>query len=98
MGEYDDKDFQIESLNDAIDALHDENIRLRDALAVNLIPDHIESQSAHTTILELRYELKTIKAELDAVKKSRDTFQKESHDKEKLIKWYKKRLENVGAS
>lgn len=93
--EDDQKDQEILELSDAIISLEDENQRLKDAIAVNQLPED-EIDSAAATIDQLRKEVKSLNAELMAVKSSRDAYMRESSELKKQCAWYQKKLKQAG--
>jgi len=82
----------------AITELSEENDTLRDRLAVAVMDaSDEEKRQAHATIQELRARVKTLEAELDAVKSMRDQYMTESAEKTKQITYWRKRAEKVAA-
>lgn len=70
---------ELDALQDSLSALNEENDRLNDQLAVaNLDATEEEKNAAHTTILALRAENKTLTATLRAVTLSRDSLMEEA--------------------
>lgn len=82
----------------AIAILSEENDRLNDRLAVEAMDASEEEKTrAKELIDELRAKVKTLEAELAAVKASRDTYMRESGEKTKQINYWRKRAEKVAA-
>lgn len=78
--------------------LAEENERLTDRLAVEQMDASEEAKSeAANTITELRDRIKTLEAELDAVKSSRDGFQRENAELKKQVLMQQKQLKKLGA-
>lgn len=75
--EYEDMKSKIQELSDMAIDLEEENQNLRDAIAVNQLPES-EIQSAEEIISELRAELSNIKIKLQAVTDSRDSYLREN--------------------
>ena len=95
------KPAEIEPENDALQELAtahaelaEENAKLLDRLAVqNMAGSEEEKQQAADTIDSLRLQVKTLEAELRAVKASRDQLQAKNADMIKQISYWKKRAE-----
>lgn len=70
---------ELADAREAVSALSEENEQLRDKLAVESmdVNEDLKTQAAET-IRELRAKVKTLEAELDAVKASRDTHMREN--------------------
>lgn len=69
------EEYETDELRGAVQALSEENDRLADRLAVEAMDATEEERTAAaTTIAELRADLKTTRAELDATRSSRDSL------------------------
>lgn len=90
------EEFESIELKESNAALLEENTRLKDALAVNQIPDDVEMQSASQIIDELRANIKTLEVELDSVKTTRDGLYIKVKELEGQCKWYQSKLKKVG--
>lgn len=66
------EEFKLIELSESNAALAEENIRLKDAIAVNQLPDDVEIEKASVIIDDLRKQVKTLEAELSAIKSVRD--------------------------
>jgi regulator of replication initiation timing/uncharacterized ParB-like nuclease family protein len=88
-----------EALNEAQNTLielAEENEQLRDRLAVEgMDASESEKTQASETIRELRAAVKTLEAELDAVKRSRDTFMRENGELKKQCSHWRKQAEKA---
>ena len=97
------KPAEIEPENDALQELAtahaelaEENAKLLDRLAVqNMAGSEEEKQQAADTIDSLRLQVKTLEAELRAVKASRDQLQAKNADMIKQIAYFRKRYEKA---
>lgn len=77
--------------------LAEENEHLRDRLAVEQMDASEEAKSeAANTIADLRAQIKTLEAELDAVKSSRDGFQRENAELKKQVLMQQRQLKKLG--
>ena len=94
--EYDEKEQEILELKDAVVSLDEENTRLKDALAANQLPED-EIQSASEIIADLRALVKSLEAELDAVKSSRDSYMVENGELKKQLVSQRNQLKKLGA-
>lgn len=89
--EFDPKEHELQEAHDTINHLADENTRLRDALAAGQLPED-EIVSAEQTIIDLRKQVKTLEAEIDAVKSSRDIYQEENKQLKQQCRMYMNKL------
>lgn len=94
--EFDPKEHELQEAHDTINNLAEENNRLRDSLAAGQLPED-EIVSAEQTMIDLRKQVKTLEAELDAVKSSRDIYQRENEELKKQCKMYDGKLKKLGA-
>jgi len=92
---YDPKEDALSEAHDTVVRLHEENQRLKDAIAVGELPE--SEQSAGEIIAELRSRIKVLEATLDAVTISRDTFQRENAQMMKQCAMQKKKLDILEA-
>lgn len=87
-------------LEEAISTINDlaaENDQLRDRVAVAAMSGTDEERAmAAETIAELRDQIKTIEAELDAVRTSRDTFQRQNAELMKQVRLQQKQIKKLG--
>lgn len=84
---------------DTITELAQENERLSDRLAVEAMDaSEDEKTQASETIRDLRALVKTLEAEVGALKVSRDTYMRESSELKKQITYWRKRAEKAGAT
>lgn len=82
----------------AITELSEENDELRDRLAVAAMDaSDEEKHQAQITISELRGQVKTLEAELDAVKSMRDQYMVENGEMKKQIAFWRRKAEKVAA-
>lgn len=78
------KQEDLDDLREAVSILSEENERLSDRLAVNAMDATAEEKArAAETITELREQVKTLTAELKAVKASRDSYMRENGELKK---------------
>lgn len=92
---YDPKEHELQEAQETINHLHAENIKLRDALACGELPED-EILSAESLIIELRARITALEAELDAVKSSRDSYQRENAELKTQCKMYQNMLKKLG--
>ncbi len=76
---YDPKETELQEAHDTINSLSEENDTLRDAIACGQLPSQ-EIMEAGQIIEWLRAQVKTLELELDAVKKSRNIYQRENEE------------------
>jgi len=95
--EFDPKEHELQEAHDTINHLAEENNKLRDSLAAGQLPDD-EIVSAEQTMIDLRKQVKTLEAELDAVKLSRDIYQRENEELKKQCKMYENKFKKLGTS
>ena len=87
---------ELEELAAAHAELAEENAKLLDKLAVQSMEGTAEEKSAAANALEeLRMQVKTLEAELRAVKNSRDQLQAKNADMLKQVNYWKKRAEKA---
>lgn len=92
-----DNDHKLDDAANTIRELSSENEQLRDRLAVNQMDASEEAKSeAAETIAEMRDRIKALEAELDAVKSSRDGFQRENAELKKQIAMNQKQIKKLG--
>lgn len=91
-----EEDYRLQELSVAHTELAEENERLLDKLAIaNMEGTPEEKAAAEETIASLRIQLKTVTAELNAVKVSRDQYQAKAAEMAKQINYWKKRAEKA---
>lgn len=84
---------------EAVGILSEENDRLNDRLAVEAMDASEEEKlMAATTIAELRAQLKTALAELDAVKVTRDIYMRDNADLKRTISSLERKLKKAEAN
>lgn len=89
-------DDRAAELAHTVSELAQENEELRDKLAVESLMDSEEAKSQTAeTIRELRAQVKTLGAELDAVKVSRDTYMRENAELKKQVAYWRKQAEKA---
>lgn len=94
--EYDQKEHELQEAHDTINYLVEENTKLRDSLAAGQLPDD-EIVSAEQTMIDLRKQVKTLEAELCAVKSSRNIYQRENEELKKQCRMYENKFKKLGA-
>lgn len=88
---------ELEEAVNTINELAAENDQLRDRVAVAAMSGTDEERAmAAETIAELRAQIKTLEAELDAVRTSRDTFQRQNAELMKQIRLQQKQIKKLG--
>jgi FtsZ-binding cell division protein ZapB len=92
---YDPKETELSEAHDTINYLESENEKLRDALAAGQLPDD-EIVPAEQLIIDLRRRIAALEAELDAVKSSRDIYQRENNELKTQCKMYQGMLKKAG--
>lgn len=89
---------KLDEAQEAVSVLSEENDRLSDRLAVEAMDATEEEKTlAHETIAELRAKVKTLEAELSAVKASRDGYMQENAQLKKQVAMQRKQLDKVAA-
>lgn len=87
---------EIAELRNTVGDLAAENERLSDRLAVEAMDaSEEEKTSASNIIAELRERVRVLEAEVEALKVSRDTYMRESGEKQKQIAYWRKQAERV---
>ena len=87
-----------EEARHAIEELAAENERLSDRLAVEAMDASEEEKTAASqTIAELRERVRILEIEVSALKASRDTYMRESSEKQKQISYWRKLAEKAAA-
>ena len=88
---------ELEEAVSTINELAAENDQLRDRVAVAAMSGTNEERAmAAETIAELRDQIKTLEAELDAVRTSRDTFQRQNAELMKQVRLQQKQIKKLG--
>ena len=88
---------ELEEAVSTINELAAENDQLRDRVAVAAMSGTDEERAmAAETIAELRSQIKTLEAELDAVRTSRDTFQRQNAELMKQVRLQQKQIKKLG--
>ena len=88
---------ELEEAISTINELAAENEQLRDRVAVAAMSGTDEERAmAAETIAELRDQIKTLEAELDAVRTSRDTFQRQNAELMKQVRLQQKQIKKLG--
>lgn len=88
---------ELEEAVSTINELAAENDQLRDRVAVAAMSGTDEERAmAAETIAELREQIKTLEAELDAVRTSRDTFQRQNAELMKQVRLQQKQIKKLG--
>lgn len=90
---------ELAELQHTVADLAAENERLSDRLAVEAMDaSEEEKTAAFQTINELRERVRVLEAEVSALKASRDTYMRESAEKQKQINYWRKQAEKGGAA
>ena len=90
---------ELAELQHTVADLAAENERLSDRLAVEVMDaSEEEKTAAFQTINELRERVRVLEAEVSALKASRDTYMRESAEKQKQINYWRKQAEKGGAA
>lgn len=88
---------ELEEAVSTINELAAENDQLRDRVAVAAMSGTDEERAmAAETIAELRDQIKTLEAELDAVRTSRDSFQRQNAELMKQVRLQQKQIKKLG--
>ena len=89
---------KLDEAQEAVSVLSEENDRLNDRLAIeSMEASDEEKRAAAETIAELRAKVKTLEAELSAVKASRDGYMQENAQLKKQVAMQRKQLDKVAA-
>ena len=92
------EDYRLQELSVAHTELAEENARLLDKLAItNMEASPEEKAAAEETIASLRTQVRTLEAELSAVKNSRDQYQAKNAELIKQVNYWRKKAEKVAA-
>jgi chromosome segregation ATPase len=92
------EDYRLQELAAAHTELAEENSRLLDKLAIaSMEATPEEKAAAEETIASLRVQIKTLEAELNAVKVSRDQYQAKNAELIKQVNYWRKKAEKVAA-
>lgn len=92
------EDYRLQELSVAHTELAEENNRLLDKLAItNMEASPEEKAAAEETIASLRTQVRTLEAELAAVKNSRDQYQAKNAELIKQVNYWRKKAEKVAA-
>lgn len=92
-----EQSYELDEAAQTIRELAAENEKLLDRLAVEVMDaSEEEKTSAAETIAELRNQVKTLEAELDAVKGSRDTYMRENAEMKKQIQILQRQIKKLG--
>lgn len=87
---------ELEEAVSTINELAAENDQLRDRVAVAAMSGTDEERAlAAETIAELREQIKTLEAELDAVRTSRDSFQRQNAELMKQVRLQQKQIKKL---
>lgn len=87
---------ELEEAVSTINELAAENDQLRDRVAVAAMQGTDEERAmAAETIAELREQIKTLEAELDAVRTSRDSFQRQNAELMKQVRMQQKQIKKL---
>lgn len=87
---------QLNEAQHTISELAQENEQLRDRLAVESLMDSEEAKTqTQETIRELRALVKTLEAENEALKVSRDTYMREATEAKKSVAYWRKQAEKA---
>lgn len=87
---------ELEEAVSTINELAAENDQLRDRVAVAALSGTDEERAmAAETIAELREQIKTLEAELDAVRTSRDSFQRQNAELMKQVRLQQKQIKKL---
>ena len=92
---YDPHENELDQAYETIRHLEDENTKLRDSMAAGQLPED-EIVPAEKLIFELRAKIAALEAELDAVKSSRDIYQRENNELKTQCKMYQNMLKKAG--
>lgn len=91
-----DRDHELDEAALAISDLAAENERLTDRLAVEAMDASEEEKTAASeTIADLRHQVKTLTAELDAMRISRDAFQSENSELMKQVQRHQREIKKL---
>lgn len=91
-------DHELEEATNTIVAMADEMDELRDMLAAaQMGGDEAAKAEGAQLIADLRAQIKTLEAELDAVKSSRDVFMRENAELKKQVLMQQRQLKKLGA-
>lgn len=101
--EFDENEFKslqlsgsINALNEENDELKAENQSLRDALAINQIPNEIELKSAELIISDLRKQVAALEAEIASTRATRDRLMLTNSQLEKQCAYLQNKLKKAG--
>lgn len=87
---------ELHGTYETIRELTEEKNKLLDSLAAGQLPED-EIVSAEQTMINLRKQIRNLELELDAVKSSRDIYQRDNEQLKKQCKMYVNKLKKLGA-
>jgi hypothetical protein len=88
------EDDKLQELVGAIQDLEDENVKLKDRLALSAVDvSETERQQLEVTLKELRDKVRAQEAEIEALRNSRDQFQSQNAELIKQVAYWRKRAE-----
>jgi ParB-like chromosome segregation protein Spo0J len=84
---------QIKELNDAVDILEAENIKMRDAIAIGAWDaTDIEKEDIEETVKDLRNQIKILEMENETLRSSRDMYMNQASELERINKSLRNKL------
>ena len=90
------EDDKIQELATEMQAIAEENAKLKDKLAIQSMDDSDEAKAeVEQTIEELRDQVKRLERELASVTKSRNEFQNKAAEAIKQVQYWKRRAEKA---
>jgi hypothetical protein len=91
-----EEDTYFQELADVIKDLSDENTKLKDRIALQVVDaSDTERQQLEVILSELREKVKAQEAEIDALRNSRDQFQSQNAELIKQVSYWRKRAERT---
>lgn len=92
---FDPQEHELDQAYETIRNLEDANTKLRDSIATGQLPED-DIVPAEQLIIDLRKQIKSLESELDAVKTSRDIYQRENNELKTQCKMYQNMLKKAG--
>lgn len=90
------EEFELIELKESVAILYEENVRLKDAIAVNQLPDDIDIENATVIIDDLRKQVRNLEAELSSTRATRDRLMNTNAQLEKQCSFFQNKLKKAG--
>lgn len=95
--EYDPLANELQEARDTIEELAEQNTALRDSIALERLPE-VEISDAYETITDLRAQVKTLEASLNAITSMRDSLMRENAEMKKQLMSQRNQIKKLGGN